>query len=180
MSTDDKQKKQQISPVAQLPTQDIGAETIRNFSYQWAYTVVLLIAAAARKKNYIAMWCEQEDDILAQIGDKTFDAYQVKTRKPEDGPWNLTDDSFVSAVKGFLRLDNYFPGRFGNFYFVTNVESSESDAKKITHLSPHRLISRVGACGAITDLDGQEKKGFEALCSKITDKFGSSGISVHI
>jgi len=167
MSTDEKPNPKPASPVAQLPAQDIGAETLRNFCYQSAYAVVLLVAAAAGKRKYVAVWCEQEDDILAQIDEKTFDAYQVKTRKPEEGKWKLTDESFVSAVKGFLRLDKSFPGCFKHFYFVTNVESSESDAKDIKHLSPQRLISHVGACGTVSDLAGQEKKGFEALLAKI-------------
>lgn len=160
----------QPSPIAQLPTQDIGAETLRNFCYQSAYAVVLLVAAAAGKKNYIAVWCEQEDDVLAQIDDKFFDAYQVKTRKPENGKWNLTDNPFVSAINGFLSLDKRFPGCFKHFNFVTNVESSESDAAGITHLSPQRLISSVLTCVSATALSGSEEKGFKALLAKVRAK----------
>ena len=63
---------QLLSPIQQLPAHDYGAETLRNYRYQSAYAVALLVAAAAKKKKYSAVWCEQEDDILAQIAGHTF------------------------------------------------------------------------------------------------------------
>ncbi len=170
MSIEEHSNTELPSPITQLPAQDIGAETFRNFCYQSAYAVVLLVAAAAGKRDYIAVWCEQEDDVLAQIDDKSFDAYQVKTRKPENGKWNLTDDAFVSAINGFLRLNKRFPGRFKHFNFVTNVESSESDASATTHLSPQRLVSAVLASASSTALSDPETKGFNALLAKVTTK----------
>src|SRR5665213_4002693 len=110
------------SPISQLPAQDHGAETLRNYRYQSAYAVVLLVGAAAKKNDYQAVWCEQEDDVLCQIDENQFDSYQVKTQKPELGPWQLTDDAFVSAINVFLRLEKQLPGKIRHFNFVSNTE----------------------------------------------------------
>lgn len=156
------------SPIAQLPARDYGAETFRNYRYQSAYAVVLLVAAAAKKKNYIAVWCEQEDDILAQIGENSFDSYQVKTRKPELGEWRLTDDAFVSAVKGFIRLDFQYPGHFQHFTFASNAECLETDAVAQKHLSPKRLATAAAnGCASAGELPEGEAKGFKALLAEI-------------
>lgn len=157
----------QPSPIAQLPVHDYGAETLRNYRYQSAYAVVLLVAAAAEKKKYSALWCEQEDDILAQIAENSFDSYQVKTRKPELGEWCLTDEPLISAIKVFLRLDAKFPGCIQNCHFVSNAECLESDAANKTHLCPKRLAAGAKAKSAHSELTGAESMGFEALLAKI-------------
>lgn len=155
------------SPIGQMPTRDYGAETFRNYRYQSAYAVVLLVAAAAKKKNYSAVWCEQEDDILAQISENSFDSYQVKTRKPELGEWRLTDDAFISAVKGFILLDAQYPGRFRHFNFVSNAECLESDAVAQKHLCPKRLAAAAAnGCASAAELPESEAKGFKVLAEK--------------
>ena len=145
---------------------DYGAETLRNYRYQSAYAVVLLVAAAANKNSYTAVWCEQEDDILAQISSNLFDSYQVKTRKPELGEWRLTDDPFVSAIKVFLRMDAKYPGCFEHFNFVSNAECLESDAIALKHLCPKRLAAAVNRCASASELPDAEAKGFRLLAQK--------------
>ena len=154
------------SPIRQLPAHDYGAETLRNYRYQSAYAVALLVAAAAKKKFYSAVWCEQEDDILAQIAECSFDSYQVKTRKPELGEWRLTTDAFVSAVKVFLRLDAEFPGCFQHFNFVSNAECLDSDAEDKKHLCPKRLAAGAMARSSVAELSEIETKGFQALLAE--------------
>jgi hypothetical protein len=155
------------SPIAQLPAHDYGAETLRNYRYQSAYAVVLLVAAAAERKTYSAVWCEQEDDILAQLAENSFDSYQVKTRKPELGEWCLTDDALVSAIKVFLRLDAEFPDCIQHFHFVSNAECLESDAANKTHLCPKRLVVGAKTKSAYAEFAETETKGFDALLAKI-------------
>jgi hypothetical protein len=157
---------EQLSPVQHLPVHDCGAETLRNYRYQSAYAVVLLVAAAAGRNDYKAVWCEQEDDILAEIGENLFDSFQVKTQKPELGPWTCTADAFVSAVKVFLGLDKRFPSQMRCFYFVSNTECLESNAKEKEHLCPKRLASAATVCSAWTDLPEPAAKGFRALAKK--------------
>ena len=155
------------SPVGQLPAHDYGAETLRNYRYQSAYAVVLLVAAAAKKNGYSAVWCEQEDDILAQIGENSFDSFQVKTRKPELGEWRLTTDAFVSAIKVFLRLDAEYPGSFQHFNFVSNTAVLDSDAEDKKHLCPKRLADGAKIRPSVAELSETETKGFQALLAEI-------------
>jgi hypothetical protein len=153
------------SPIGQLPAHDHGAETLRNFRYQSAYAVVLLIAAAAKKEDYMAIWCEQEDDVLAQIDTNLFDSYQVKSRKPELGEWRLTDDGMVTAIKGFLRLDAKYGEQFRRFIFVSNVECLESNAANTKHLCPQRLAKAATSCGSAAELAPSESKGLDVAWS---------------
>lgn len=151
------------SPILQLSAQDHGAETLRNYRYQSAYAVVLLIAAAAKKNDYKSVWCEQEDDVLCQIDDNIFDACQVKTKKSELGAWRVTDDSFIKSVKIWLRIDKDYPGSIRQFHFVSNTECLESDAKGVKHLCPKRLAKAAKACSSSSDLPESEQQGFDAL-----------------
>ena len=166
----------QATPIGQLPAHDYGAETLRNYRYQSAYAIVLLAAAAAKRNDYRAIWCEQEDDILAQIDDRLFDSCQVKTQKPELGPWVITDDAFVSSVNVFLGLDKRYPNRFRRFHFVSNTDCMETNAKDKRHLCPKRLAAAVTASFGWADLDAVAAKGFKVLLEKTTaredDLFG--------
>jgi hypothetical protein len=154
------------TPVTQLPAHDYGAETIRNYRYEFAYAVVLLVGAAAKNNAYTAVWCEQEDDVLAQITEKIFDGFQVKTREPELGAWECLDEPFVKAVKGFLALDGKYPGQMRRFHFVSNTECLESDAKGKKHLCPKRLAASAVGCKAYTEMAETEAKGFKSLLAK--------------
>jgi Cap4 dsDNA endonuclease len=62
---------------------DPGDATSRNFRYQHAYGVVLLVAAKRGLRPYVAIWCEHHEDFLAQRDDGLFDGYQIKTARPE-------------------------------------------------------------------------------------------------
>ncbi len=154
------------TPVDNLPKQDHGAETLRNYRYQSAYAVVLLAAAVAGRNDYEAVWCEQEDDIMCEINSSLFDSFQVKTKTPELGHWRLTDEAFVTAVKNFLRLDKNYPGSIRHFHFVSNTELLDTTVKTSKHLCPKKLVDTVKARTSIADLPETEKKGFTALRNK--------------
>lgn len=122
---------------------DPGDETQRNFRYQHAYGVILLAACLSGRKSYIALWCEHHEDYLAQNGDGSYDAWQIKTRRPEIGAWRLNDDGLRDSIRRFVTLDKKFPGTIRQCYFVSNAEVLESkDKKKIGH-SPHLLLQAV-------------------------------------
>lgn len=155
------------NPVHNLPAQDHGAKTLRNYRYQSAYAVVLLIAAAAKKNNYTSIWCEQEDDLLCQIEQNRFDSFQVKTQQPELGPWKLTDDAFTGAIRVFLRLDHKYPTSFRFFNFVSNTECLETEAKTSKHLCPKRLADAARTCTDHSGLSNSVSDGFDALRQKV-------------
>src|ERR1700676_1490749 len=79
----------QVSPVDVFDSTDPGDATLRNYRYKHTYCVMLLVSGKLEKHPYVAIWCEQHEDCLAERTDKTFDAYQIKTSRPENGAWKL-------------------------------------------------------------------------------------------
>lgn len=151
------------SPTDSRDKSDPGDEVIRKFRYQHAYGVVLAITMVKQTRPYRAIWCEQHEDLLAERNDDLFEAFQVKTRKPETGAWNISDEAFVKSVKRFIELDLAYPGQITKFYFVSNAEFSVSEAKQSVHLSPIKLMKAVLASKAPADLSDSPLKGFTSL-----------------
>src|ERR1700677_3321130 len=83
---------------------DVGDETARNYRYQHSYGVILLASACRGESPYIAIWCERHEDILAERVDGRFDAWQVKTRRPEAGAWTIANPEVVNALGRFAKL----------------------------------------------------------------------------
>src|ERR1700722_6349897 len=99
---------------------DPGDATSRNFRYQHAYGVMLLVAAKRGLRPYWAIWCEQHEDFLAQRHDGLFDGYQIKTARPELGTWTLKDGEFTKSIGRFVDLVAEFGDRIGELYFVSD------------------------------------------------------------
>ena len=151
------------SPIDSRNQSDPGDHVIRKFRYQHAYGVILSVMMINKDRPYRAIWCEQHEDLLAEREDDKFDAFQVKTRKAENGSWNITDEAFVKSIKRFVDFDIKFPDKVRKFYFVSNAEYSISDSKKSSHLSPVKLLDAVSSTQIHRDLVGDAAKGFDAL-----------------
>jgi hypothetical protein len=93
------------SPTDKRDQTDPGDEVLRRFRYQFAYGVILLVGAATRRLEYRAIWCEQHEDYLAEDSNQNFDAYQIKTKKPELGAWELNDEAMWKSMARFVELD---------------------------------------------------------------------------
>lgn len=130
---------------------DPGDETQRRFRYQHAYGVVLLIGSFRGLQPYKSIWCEHHDDFLAQHNGK-FDSFQVKTRVPENGPWELTTDGFIAAIKKFTQLEGRFPDKIERYKFVSNTRTSDSSAESKIHRSPNHLLTAVNAAAGLDDV----------------------------
>ena len=165
------------SPINSRDHSDPGDQVIRKFRYQHAYGVVLAIRMLNQKCPYRAIWCEQHEDLLVERTDYLFEAFQVKTRKPETGPWNVTDEAFAKSIKRFIDLDLKFPHKITKFHFVSNTEYSNSDAKSSVHLSPIKLSNAVRAAKSKNDLEDSALAGFEELRVK-TERDGDDLFSV--
>lgn len=122
---------------------DPGDETQRNFRYQHAYGVILLAACLSAQKSYVALWCEHHEDFLTENGDGTYDAWQIKTRRPEIGDWQLNDDALRDSIKRFVLLEKKFPSRIQRFFFVSNVAVSKSKDKRKIAQSPQPFLQGV-------------------------------------
>jgi Cap4, dsDNA endonuclease domain len=110
------------SPIDVRDTKDPGDSTQQNFRYQHCYGVMLLIAAKVGKRPYVALWCEQHEDFLAERTDKKFDGFQIKTSRPENGAWRLGDREFKRALERFTDLVAEYGVCLEDLYFVSNTE----------------------------------------------------------
>ena len=146
---------------------DPGDETIRKFRYQHAYGVILAILMMNKARPYRAIWCEQHEDFLAKREDGLFEAFQVKTRKPETGAWKISDEAFVKSLRRFLAIDSAYPALVCSFHFVSNTEHSSSTEKRSVHLSPIFLKNAILAATTRADLSGSPLKGFNLLQSQL-------------
>lgn len=151
------------TPTARLDQSDPGDETIRNYQYQAGYGVVILVACATGALDYQAIWCEQHEDLLGEVTETLFDAYQIKTRKPERGAWKSSDAEFVKSIKRFVDEDTAFPGCIRRFKFVSNAEFLISDDAKKTKFCVAPLLNRIAETASAKDLDSELATTFERL-----------------
>jgi hypothetical protein len=146
---------------------DPGDATSRNYRYQWAYGVILLVAAKRGDKPYIALWCEHHEDFLAQRGDEVYDAYQIKTSRPELGPWKMTDSEMTKSIRRFVDFVAEFGDRIGNLYFVSNTEfdvvTPENKDEKRRGRCPLLFLQHVHSCSTRADIAAPFGDVFDAL-----------------
>lgn len=152
-----------LTPVSERNPADPGDDTSRRFRYQHAYGVILWVAAYRRELEYIAIWCEQHEDFLGQIGEKQFDAFQIKTREAEIGFWEFGDEPLFKSIARFVKLDELFPGQIREFYFVSNARCSESDKPERHHLCPGLVLK---ACMGQAPLPDFCEKSLKFLAEK--------------
>lgn len=137
---------------------DPGDSTQRNFRYQHAYGVMLLVAAKLGLRPYVAIWCEQHEDFLAERKDAKFDGYQIKTSRPENGAWRLNDGDLRRAFGRFIDLVTEFGDRIGDLYFVSNTEPEtvgpENTDDRLRALCPVLLLEHLKSCKGHSDVAG--------------------------
>lgn len=133
------------SPVLAPNRCDPGDEIAKKFRYQYAYGVILWVAAFRAQRDYTALWCEQHEDFLGQVSANLFDAFQLKTRKPETGPWEWSDDALAESVARFVKLDRLYPDNIRHFYFVSNAECRRSESKDRLHRAPVTVLEHLTA-----------------------------------
>lgn len=163
--------------VARRGRRDAGDETSRNFRYQHSYGVILLTAASRGELPYAAIWCEMHEDILAERLDGRFEAWQIKTRKPENGAWTNMDRDFLDALARFAPLDQALGERVDRFHFVSNAAFAEArtdaDARRLMR-SPLALLDHVRR------LASNEKPSppFDDLVLKMSERCGMMGANM--
>ena len=146
---------------------DPGDATVRNFRYQHAYGVMLLVAAKRGERPYRALWCEHHEDFLAERTDHRYDGYQIKTSRPELGAWTLTDGELVSSIGRFVGLVGEFGDRIANVYFVSNTEcdhvTEESRNERKRGNCPKLFLEHVKKCDAPAEIQSPFLETFNNL-----------------
>ena len=151
------------SPIDSINLSDPGDEVLRKFRYQHAYGVILSVGMATGLLPCKALWCEQHEDFLTESADGFFDAYQIKTRKPELGEWEINDEAFRKSLFRFINLDLSYPDKIQSFKFVSNTNFSRTSSKDREYLSPLKLLCGIQQVSRHEDLAGEVKKGFHWL-----------------
>lgn len=155
------------TPVSAPNTTDPGDEVIRKFRYQFGYGAILAIRMLAGDEQMVAIWCEQHEDILVELKNGHFAAYQIKTKRTENGAWRTTEASFEKSIRRFIQLDKDFPSLIDSFHFVSNTECFDTDGDTEKAKSPVKLLQAVRAATQWTDLAGEERKCFDTLRTKL-------------
>lgn len=155
------------SPVDAYDTSDPGDTTQRNFRYQHAFGVILLASGKLGLNPYVAIWCEQHEDYLAERADQTFDAYQIKTSRPENGAWKLNDIGLIKTIGRFVELVTEFDDAINDLFFVSNTEcetvGAENTNDRLRALCPCLFLEHIKACHASGEINSIFRPTFENL-----------------
>jgi hypothetical protein len=144
------------NPLEIEPENTSGEHTEHNYRYQHAYGVILLIGATCNRHPYVAIYPEHHEDILCERIDKKFDGFQIKTRKPGEGDWDLNDEAVKKSIKRFTQLNKDFEEHICSLYFVSNADYSSpgmtiQDQTKLRR-SPLRFMNAVRSCTCVEDI----------------------------
>lgn len=155
------------SPIAVRNLKDPGDATARNYRYQHSYGVILLVAAKCGDRPYLALWCEHHEDFLAERTDGRFDAYQVKTSKPELGPWTMADREVIASIGRFVDLVAEFGSSIAELFFVSNTEcdsvSDDNSNEKRRGRCPILFLRHLKTCGGLNDISAPYRATFDDL-----------------
>lgn len=146
---------------------DPGDETQRNFRYQHAYGVILLISIGRGSLPYSYIWCEFYEDFLCERNNGQIDVYQVKTRKPELGLWSLRDEPLRQSIKRFVDQYKVFGEKIERFVFVSNADfpkpyQYQSDPSRFAN-SPVVFIETIRSTNVEEELSDAFLKVFQDL-----------------
>lgn len=164
-----------VPDILKTPDSDPGDETQRNFRYQHSYGVILLIHSRTGSQPYVSVFCEHHEDYLCERNDSLFDAYQIKTRKPEQGHWKLGDEPVKKSIQRFVALSKLFPDSINAFYFVSNAELFITTVSKQRRHSPALLFESAKELDSWEKLDDQMEIAFEDLRSFCDESLASNG-----
>lgn len=113
---------------------DPGDDVQRRFRYQHGYGVILICSMLNERAEYGSIFFEHHEDIICVKPDRRIDYFQIKTRKPELGYWDMHDSALRSALRRFFEINKKAPTQSNTFSFVTNCEflqANESNKDKL-------------------------------------------------
>jgi Cap4 dsDNA endonuclease len=109
-----------IDPGNVLDTKDPGDDVQRRFRYQHAYAAIQCLKLLEPGAEFVAVYCENHEDVLLRRRNGLYVGVQVKTKKFDKEPFKSTDPAVMKSIARFAYLEHSFPGRFDAFHLVTN------------------------------------------------------------
>lgn len=152
-------------------TSDVGDATQRNYRYQYAYGVILLVGAYIKKFDYVSIWCEHHEDILCKKLDGKYHAFQIKTRKKERGEWTLNDTAIQKSLNKFCLLEESYSNQVDAYYFVSNTSyldvSYDVQNQKTLAKCPKKFIKEVRDSEDYSNINDPFKAKFDEICDEL-------------
>ena len=165
-----------LDPTRTLNAGDPGDQTLRNFRYQLLYGVILLAAASAGSRPYVAVWCEHYEDFLCERDDGRFDGIQVKTRQPESGFWKITDEPFIKTIGRFVDLNRQLGPKAVAFHFVSNARcdelTPENGDQRRRGRCPKHILEHVRLAASPSTISEPFKTVFGKISSRVRVQHG--------
>jgi hypothetical protein len=135
--------------------------------YQWSAGVVLLSGALACVNEYIAVWCEHHDDLLAELDSGRFHAIQVKTTSAQGKVWTCADAGFVDAVRKFCEHESKYPSQVEKYIFFSNakpyIPAATAKAPAKLASSPMRVCGECITAPECSAIPSPYKSSFDCL-----------------
>jgi Mor family transcriptional regulator len=154
------------SPIGTYDDSDPGDEMQLRVRYQHSYGLILLAQAVRKKNDCFALWFEQHDDILYESSNKSFDYYQVKTRKETSGYWTMGDVDLTKSLKRFTEFEQRFGASSRKYVFVSNCPFKETNPSAKDNLvgnSPINFFREIVSVKSIKDISNVFKSKFSEL-----------------
>ena len=109
-----------LAPGEVLDMKDPGDDVQLRFRYQHAYAAIQCLKLIGSSPEFVAVYCENYEDVLLRRKNGTYVGVQVKTRQFEGEPFKATDADVIKSIARFARLERDFPDQFDAYHFVTN------------------------------------------------------------
>ena len=146
---------------------DRGDETQALFMYQWAAGVVTLAGALASQNDYLAVWCEHHDDLLAELPSGAFHAIQVKTNSAQGATWKCSDSGFIDAVRKFSEHESQYASQVEQYRFFSNarpyIPAKTAATPSTLASSPVRIRDQCRLAVDANGIPSPYKASFDAL-----------------
>lgn len=119
-----------------LDNSDPGDDVQLRFRYQHAFAAIQCLKLLEPSPQYVAVYCENHEDVLLRRHSGRYVGVQIKTRQFERDPFKATELAVTKSVARFAGLEKAFPGQFDTFYLVTNHAfwADAQDGRCLPHL----------------------------------------------
>jgi hypothetical protein len=103
-----------------LSHDDSGDDTQLRFHYQAQRIACLAISLISTEAEYARIYCELHDDALLKHWDRTYTAYQVKSKERSQPKFRATEKTILKSIRNFIRLQRFFSTRMRRFIIASN------------------------------------------------------------
>jgi Cap4 dsDNA endonuclease len=176
-----------VGPGDTLDTEDPGDDVQRRFRYQHAYAAIQCLKLLEPASEFVAVYCENHEDVLLRRRNGRYVGVQVKTRQFEGEPFKASDAAVIKSIARFARLEQDFPDQFDAYHFVTNhafwieVEDHRCLASVVARIRdrggvkglPKANVSRAYVLAICEKHSCEETHVASALCKLVPVGFGS-------